>query len=90
MESESGRVQVQDAERTILIKERDRNLYRCLCRLKDDYRQVIWLRYYEQMSNKMIAAVMKKSVYSVEHLLKRAKEALRTELEKEGFPYEES
>lgn len=90
MESESGRARVQDAERTILIKERDRNLYRCLSRLKEDYRQVIWLRYYEQMSNKMIAAVMKKSVYSVEHLLKRAKDVLRTELEKEGFPYEES
>lgn len=87
---EANRGQLQDVEELILKKERDRNLYRCLSRLKDDYRQVIWLRYFEQMNNKMIAAVMRKSVFSIEHLLNRAKEVLRTELEKEGFSYEES
>ncbi len=78
-----------DAERQLLTKERDRKLYEGLSKLKEEYRQALWLRYFEEMDNKSIATVMKKTVYSVEHLLKRAKDALREELVKEGFPYEE-
>ena len=80
----------EDAERELLAKERDRTLYRAMGELKKDYRQVLWLRYFEKMDEKSIATIMKKSVHSIEHLHRRAKEALREELRKEGFSYEES
>ena len=80
----------EDAERELLTKERDRSLYRAMGELKKDYRQVLWLRYFEKMDEKSIATIMKKSVHSIEHLHRRAKEALREELRKEGFSYEES
>lgn len=79
----------EDAERELLAKERDRSLYRAMGKLKKDYRQVLWLRYFEKMDEKSIATIMKKSVHSIEHLHRRAKEALREELRKEGFSYEE-
>ena len=80
----------EDAERELLTRERDRSLYRAMGELKKDYRQVLWLRYFEKMDERSIATIMKKSVHSIEHLHRRAKEALREELLKEGFSYEES
>ena len=79
----------EDAERELLTRERDRSLYRAMGELKKDYRQVLWLRYFEKMDERSIATIMKKSVHSIEHLHRRAKEALREELRKEGFSYEE-
>ena len=80
----------EDAEQKLLLQERDRILYRAMGKLKKDYRQVLWLRYFEKMDERSIATIMKKSVHSIEHLHRRAKEALREELRKEGFSYEES
>jgi len=44
--------------------------------------------YFEQISQKEIAAIMKKSVHSIETLSYRAKKSLKIQLEKEGFVYE--
>ena len=57
--------------------------------LKPDYRQVLWLIYFENFSNREAAAVMKKSVHNIDTLVWRAKKALKAELFKEGFVYEE-
>ncbi|MBQ6119889.1 MAG: sigma-70 region 4 domain-containing protein, partial [Clostridia bacterium] len=54
-------------------------------RLKPEYRQALWLSYFEAMDREEIAAVLKKSVNNVDVLLYRARKALRTEWEKEGF-----
>ena len=56
--------------------------------LNPQYKQVLWLVYFENFSNKEAAVVMKKSVRNVEMLLYRAKQSLKTELNKEGFVYE--
>lgn len=74
-----------EAEREVLKRERDRLLRKGLANLSEDYRQVLWLRYYEEMDTKSVAGVMHKTVHSVEHLLRRAKDALRKELGKEGI-----
>ena len=56
--------------------------------LNPDYRQVLYLTYFEELSNSEAARVMKKSCRQIENLLYRAKQALRSKLEKEGFEYE--
>ena len=66
-------------------KEKNRAVHRAMVRLKPEYRQVLWLSYFEALDRKEIAAILKKSVNSVDVLLHRAKKALRTEWEKEGF-----
>lgn len=58
---------------------------RALNRLKPDYRQVLWLLYFENMPYKDISIIMKKSVHATHMLASRAKEALKNELIKEGL-----
>ena len=78
-----------DLEREFLVKERNRQLYSALGGLKPEHSQALWLMYFEELSVKEIAAVMKKSLGAVKVLLHRARQALKTELEKEGFEYED-
>ena len=58
-------------------------------KLKPEYRQVLWLVYFEEMSNKEAAAVMKKSVHNIEVLVSRARKSLRKQLKTEGFDHED-
>ena len=57
-------------------------------KLTPEYQQVLWLIYFEELSNKEAAKIMKKSVRSVESLLYRARKSLKSQLEMEGFDYE--
>ncbi len=65
--------------------EEKQTLHRCLMRLKPEYRRVLWLKYFEDMSAAEIATAMGKSVFSVNHLVKRGKKALREEMDREGY-----
>ena len=69
-------------------EEKYRALHRCLGRLKSEYHQVLWLYYFEELSAKEIAAIMKKSVPNIDTLLYRARLAVKHELEMEGFDNE--
>lgn len=74
----------------MFIKEERRIMvHRALKKLKPEYHQVLWLIYFESFSNKEAAAVMKKSVHNIETLVYRARKSLRSQLEMEGFEYEE-
>ena len=64
-------------------------MHKLLKKLKPEYRQVLWLVYFENFSNKDVAAVMRKSVHNIETLVYRARKALKSQLEMEGFVYEE-
>ena len=79
----------QNLEKAYIKEERKITLHRALAKLKSEYRQVLWLVYFEDFSIKQVAAVMKKSVHSVETLVYRARKALKSQLELEGFVYEE-
>ncbi len=76
-------------EQSYLRQEQKIQIHRAMGRLKAEYRQVLWLLYFEDFSQKQVAAVMKKSLHSVEQLACRARKALRKQLEMEGYPYEE-
>lgn len=78
-----------DLEKEYLVKERDRQLYAAIGTLKAEYAQALWLMYFEGLSVMKIAVVMRKSLPAVKVLLYRARQALKTELEKEGFVYED-
>lgn len=79
-----------DIEKEFLIQERNRQLYAAIRNLKSEYAQALWLTYFENLSNQEISAVMRKSLSAVKVLLHRARLALKAELEKEGFEYENS
>lgn len=78
-----------DLERSYLVEERKIALRHALSKLSSDYAQALWLVYFEDFSVRETATAMKKSERQITNLLYRGKRALRTELEKEGFVYEE-
>lgn len=78
----------ESLEAAYIKEERKAQVRRALGKLKPEYAQVLWLTYFEELSNKETAAIMKKSVHAVETLVYRARNALKDELMKEGFEYE--
>ena len=76
-------------EQSYIKQERLLLIHRTLEKLKPEYKQVLWLVYIEDFSQKETAKIMKKSVHSVETLVYRARLALKAELEKGGFIYED-
>ncbi|MBE6708462.1 MAG: RNA polymerase sigma factor [Ruminococcaceae bacterium] len=88
---ECGEIAADEAylEGSCIREETKITVHRTMARLKAEYRQVLWLVYFEEMSVKDAAGVMKKSPHATEMLVHRAKLALKRELESEGFIYEE-
>ena len=82
IENESDRLNLEDE---FLKKERERELHKALDNLNDDYRTVLHLIYFEDMSCEQAGKVMKKSRKQIENLVYRAKQALRKELTKEAM-----
>ena len=78
-----------DLEKMYLIEERKIAVHNALKKLYPEYRQVLWLLYFEDFSNADAATVMKKNARQMKNLVYCAKSALKSELEKEGFVYEE-
>lgn len=76
-------------EREIEKDEQKAMVNTALYLLKDDYKVALHLVYFENLSYADAAKVMKKSPKQVENLLYRARIALKNELEKRGFVYEE-
>ncbi len=71
------------------IKEESKiAVHRAMRQLSSDYRTILWLSYFEGFSNREIASILRKNDRQVSNLLYRAKQTLKTVLEKEGFQYE--
>lgn len=79
----------ENLEKNYIRSERKRVLHKALSKLRPEYREVLHLTYFEGMTNTQAGKVMKKNKSQIEMLIYRAKKALKKELEKEGFEYEE-
>ena len=72
-------------ELELLREERKRQLYEALRCLKEDYRQILTLIYFEGMSHEEAARVMGKTKRQTYHLAERGRAALRERLERMGW-----
>ncbi len=79
---------VVSLEEFYIADERKKAVHKALGKLKKEYKEVLWLTYFEEMSNKESAEVMNKSVHNIHTMLTRARQALKKQLEEEGFDYE--
>ncbi len=70
----------QSLEQTVLKNEENRRLYAAVLSLSDEMQTAVYLAYFEDLSYKEIARVMKLSPKRVDNLLYRAKEKLRDKL----------
>ena len=75
-------------EEEVIKEEQKITLHRLMRQLKPEYRQILWLVYFEDMTCKEASHVIGKTVHSTEMQLHRAKQALKAILEKENFNYE--
>lgn len=77
-----------DLERSYIQQEDRQLLHSCMKRLKPEYRQVLWLSYFEGFSYQQIGRIMKKTTHGVDTLAYRARVALKNLMIKEGYNYE--
>lgn len=76
-------------EQSYIREEQKIMLHRALSGIRHEYSQVLYLKYFEDLTNAQIAVVMKKSKRQIENLIYQAKQSLKSELNREGFYYEE-
>ena len=74
-----------DPESSFFREQKYKDLHRAMQKLKPEYHQVLWLYFFDNMRDTEIAVIMRKSPNNVNVLLHRAKKALKTQLEKEGY-----
>lgn len=69
------------------VAEKNRNhvLYKCMEHIGDEFREALWLVYFEGLSHPEVAAVMGINLKKADNLVARGRQALRKELEKEGI-----
>ncbi len=72
-------------EEIVQKEEFNQSLYLCMDRLKPNYREVLYLVYFENMHHSEVAKVMKKSEKQVSDLVYRGRNSLRKYLEQEGI-----
>ena len=90
----SERIQVEikheeNPEELFLREENVRVLHRAMEKLSTDYRDVLFLSYFQSLAVDEICRVMKKTKKQTENLLYRAKLALKKELNEEGYDRED-
>lgn len=88
-ESQEHLADEENIESNYIKSEQNLMVHQAMHRLKAEYRQVLYLSYFDGFSNAEIAFIMKKSKRQIESLLYNAKKALKSELERSGFEYEE-
>ena len=72
-------------ELQIISDERNRQVYKALGQLNEEYRQILILLYFENMSHEEAGKVMGKNRRQIYHLAERGRTALRDKLERMGF-----
>jgi len=75
-------------ENLYIKSERKILVHKAMSDLRPEYRQVLWLCFFEEFSNEEAAQIMGKTKRQIENLLYRAKQSLKLSLDKEGFRYE--
>ena len=76
-------------EEQYITEEKNRLLVSSMKKLKAEYYTVLWLKYFENQKVADIARIMHKSEGNTKVLLSRARDALRSQLGKDGFDYED-
>ncbi|MBR5539798.1 MAG: RNA polymerase sigma factor [Clostridia bacterium] len=79
----------EEAYGTVLRREQKRVLYRALEQIPPLYREVLYLAYFEGLSCREVASVLRKNSRQITNVLYRGKQALRAVMEREGADYED-
>ena len=76
------------AETGLFQNEQHQQLYAALGKLKKEYRETLFLVYFEELSYRQAAQVLGRTEQQVTNLVYRGKQQLKQLLEQEGYQYE--
>ncbi len=79
---------LEELEKRVLQEQDKKDLYHALEQLQDEYRTVLYLLYFVEMSYEEISHVMKKNNRQIKNLAYRARQSLKRIMKEEGFSYE--
>lgn len=82
---EQEAITAEAPEMDLLTKERNLQIYDAINSLNNEYRQILILLYFEEMTHDEVSRVMKKNRKQIYNLAERSKKALKAELERRGF-----
>ena len=77
------------AETPLYQEERKRHLYEAMEELKNEYKEALYLVYFEEMSYRQAGGVMGKTERQITKLIYRGKQNLKKILDRKGFTYED-
>lgn len=80
--------ETEDLERRYIQQENQILLHHAMKKLKPEYRQVLWLVYFEGFRCAEVGKIMGKSEATTQTLVSRARYALKQKLLEEDFDYE--
>lgn len=75
------------AETSLAKDEQNRQLYDALAKLRQEYRETLYLVYFEGLSYRQAAKVLGRTEQQVTNLVYRGKQRLKQLLEQEGYEY---
>ena len=78
----------ENAETSLLRNENKKAVYQALQSLPPQYREVLYLTYYEDYTAEDLARILRKTKKQIYNLLHRAKNSLKELLVKEGISHE--
>ena len=76
-------------DEALFVDERRRQVLAAMGRLTPRYRQILYLAYFEDFTTEEMVTILKESRHNIASVLYRAKAALKKELLREGFTYED-
>lgn len=79
----------ENTEQEALKKERDQKIYICMQQLPEQYKEVLYLIYFEEFSIDELCRILKKNTKQIYNQHSRAKLALKELLIKEGITHED-
>ncbi len=79
----------EDSHRGLMQADINRTLYICMQQLPTQYRDVLYLCYFDEFAIDQVCRIMKKNKKQVYNLLARAKAELKEKLIQEGITYED-
>ena len=80
--------EMQEIESRMDLKDSKLQLHQAMQKLKTEYREILYLRYFEQLTMQECAKIMKYSEKKATAISYQARQQLRKILEKEGFSIE--
>jgi len=78
-----------ELENTVITDERNSQINHALKSINTDYRMVLHLIFFEDVTYEQASLILHKSGKQMHDLVYRAKQSLKAAMEKEGFTYEE-